>query len=415
MIQRLFVLFLTFFITAEAYAATIQWNQPEVVEEKLARENRRVMQFSGTAPAGTQLRIRDNKVKMIFNKGKIRWARIPQKHRAQFPVIASDTGYLSFQLYLPTTAVEIPLELFQGGKWVPYRLSFEVPDQGAAEEFKFMAESFKTRRDEENVKVEDFLSEYDKQEDMGQVVNDRGEWKSWTSGKIQVWGALGFMYYSLDQSYETSPAAEDLGAVGGVGFPAFELGADWRLNEKWKAEMSFAYRTTEADPDGPYTLQNTDLTWSNFNILATWYPTMFEAETYRYGLKGGLQLHQVPYLRRTGAAAYRIFNNDMIMLAAGANFETMFVRQWNYDVNALFLYPVSTGNEFDIDSAYGLNITFAMMKEIIPALSIGGKVDMTWLSMSTTNIDTGPVPAVQATSDVTLWQLSPSFVLKAEF
>jgi hypothetical protein len=361
------------------------------------------------------LRIRDNKVKMIFGKGNVRWARIPQKHRAQFPVIASDTGYFSFQLYLPTTAVEIPLELFKGGKWIPYRLSFDVPEAGAAEEFKFAEESFKTRRDDDGAKVEDFLSEYDKQEDLGQVVNDRGEWKSWATGKIQLWGALGFMYYNLEQTYDTvSP--DDLGTLSGVGFPSFAVGGEWRFMDNWKGEVSYTYRTTDADPDGGYQFLNADLTWKNFDLLATWYPKSFEAATYRMGVKGGLEMHSVPYLRRVGASAYRIYDNDLIMIAAGANFETMRMREWNYDVSAMFLYPMSEGSEFNLDSGYGLDVSFALIKEIIPAFSIGAKVDMTWISLKTTNVDLGAGnPPPTATSDYTLWQLSPSFIMKAEF
>jgi hypothetical protein len=413
--MRFIVLICLSLFTIQAQAAVIQWNQPEVVQEKLARQNRRVLQFSGTAPAGTQLRIRDNKVKMIFSKSNIRWARIPQKHRVQFPVIASDTGYFSFQLYLPTTAVEIPMEIFKGGKWVPYRLSFEVPESGAADEFKFVEDSFKTRRDEENAKVEDFLSEYDKQEDMGQVVNDRGEWKSWATGKVFVWGSLGFSHFSFDQSYDTTPPGDDLGTITGTNFPVFELGAEYRFTEHMKLEGSYTNRAAKGDPDGAYVLQNTDFAWSTISVLGTYYPTNFEAASYHIGAKGGIQMHQVPYLRRQGAASYRVFNNDLISLALGANLETTRVQQWNYDINALFVYPVSTGDEFDVDSAYGLDLQFSMMKEVIPALSMGGKIELNYFSMKTTGRDDGPNPSVTASSDVTLWQISPSFVLKAEF
>lgn len=400
------------FSSLEASAAVgINWNQPEVVPEKLMRNKRRVMQFSGTATPGMQLRIRDNKVKMIFSKKNIRWARIPQKHRVQFPVIASDTGYFSFQLYLPTTAVEIPFEVFRSGKWMPYRLSFEVPEAGAAEEFRFTEESFKVRRDEENVKVEDFLSEYDKTEDMGQVVNDRGDWKSWTTGKILVWGSLGVVYSSLEQTH--SPG-ENLGTLGGFTFPAFELGGEYRWSDKWKAEVAYAYRAGDTETDGAYALQNSDLSWTTFGAHVTYYPSSYETETYRFGAKGGIQIHEIPYVKRVGNTAYRIFSNDMMMLAVGGNFETMRARQWNYDVTALLLYPFSEGGEFDLDSGYGVNLSASMVKELIPALSIGGKIDMHWLTMESSHADPEP-PALRAVSDSTLWQLTPSFIIKAEF
>ena len=124
----------------------------------------------------------------------------------QFPLIANESGYFSFELYLPTVPVEIPIEIFRSGKWIPYRFSFEVPKDGAADDFKFVEESFKVRKDEENVKVEDFLAEYDRGEDMGQVVNDRGEWKSWVIGKVFVWGSLGFSMMSLSQDIDAPTA-----------------------------------------------------------------------------------------------------------------------------------------------------------------------------------------------------------------
>lgn len=413
MSRHLWILFFCISIfSVESYAQSIQWNQPEVVPEKLVRDKRRVLRFSGTSRPGTQVRVRDNKVKMIFSKNNIRWARIPTKHRVQFPVIASETGYLSFELYLPTTAVEIPLEVFRNGKWVPYRMSFDVPESGKADQFTFLEESFKTRRDEENVKVEDLLSEYDRAEDRGQIVNsgDRSEWKSWVTGKFFVWGSLGFMYYNLDQTL--SPGFE-LGTMGGLSFPTWEIGAEYRWNTMWKAELSYINRAGDAEADGAYTLQNSDFNWTELRGQVAYFPVSWEKETHRLGIKGGLQMHEVPFIKQTNTNTARIYNNSMTFVSIGAAYETMNREGWNYDASALFLYPVLVDDDFDADSAYGLNLNFSMLKEIIPALYLGGKADFHYMTMDTTHKAIGGATTVNA--DLTLWQLTPSFILKAEF
>ncbi len=414
-VRQINFILLSFLIATPALAQNIQWNQPEVVQEKLMRENRRVLSFSGTATAGTQIRVRDNKVKMIFNKRTTRWARLPQKHRVQFPVIASETGYFSFQLYLPTTDVEIPLEIFRKGKWIPYKFSFEVPQEGAADSFRFVEESFKFRKEEENAKVEDFLSEYDKTADQGQVVNDRGEWKSWTTGKFMVNGSLGAMYYSLKQDLNASfGGSDDLGTFGGFEFPAWELGIEYRWNEQWKVDAAYINRAGSADADGNYFMQNRDFNWTEFRANVSYFAKDWESENSRIGFKGGLQMHDIPFVKRVGGGQYRVYNNTMTFLAAGAAYETMYRNDWNYDLTAMLIYPVMVDDEFDVDSAYGLFVNFTMVKEVVPALYLGGKVDLHWINMEVTHPEL-TVPSATVNVDTMLWHLTPSFYLKAEF
>ena len=410
--NQLLILFFCFLsISSDAIAQSIQWNQPEVVPEKLARQNRRVLKLSGTARVGTQIRVRENKVKMIYSAQKIRWARIPQKHRVQFPVIASDTGYFSFELYLPTVPVEIPLEVFKGGKWVPYRFSFEVPQDGAADDFKFVEESFKVRKDEENVKVEDFLAEYDKDEDRGQVVNDRGEWKSWVTGKVIVWGSLGFTYFSLKED------VNGIGSFGGLSFPYWEIGGEYRWDPQWKVDLAYMNRPGKAETDG-ITMENTDMEWSEFRAYLSYSPPSWESEAHRWSVKGGLQMHDLPYIKRTGGGppqdTYRVFNNNVIYLAAGLGFETMRAKQWNYEASGLLLYPVSVDNEFDMKSSYGLNLGFSLFKEVIPALMMGAKIDAHWLSFTAEHAEFSN-STMSVSADTNLWQITPSFLIKAEF
>lgn len=416
MTSKYYLTFLLFFFSVTpAVAQNIEWNQPEVVREKLMRDKRRVLHFSGRANPGTQIRVRDNKVKMIFSKTNTRWARIPQKHRYQFPVIASDTGYFSFKLYLPTTDVEIPLEVFRNGKWMPYKFSFEVPEDGAADNFKFIEDSFKYKKDEDSIVIEDFLSEYDKSSDQGQVVNDRDEWKSWATGKIFVWGALGGMYYNLAETLEsTAGGNDDLGTFGGFEFPAWEVGAEYRWNEQWKIDGAFFNRSGGASPDGNYRMQNEDFNWTELRMNLSFYSKNLEFTRSRFGFKGGFQMHDIPFVKRSGTQEYRVFTNSMTFLAAGMVYESMNYKNWNYDISAMFIYPVVVDNEFDADTAYGVHMNFSILKEVIPALYLGGKVDMHWITMAVTHPEVS-LPSATVSADVNLWQFTPSFLIKAEF
>lgn len=404
----IFCLFFAF--SAQSMAQMIQWNQPEVVPEKLARANRRVLLLSGTAKPGTQIRIRDNKVKMYFPENRVRWARIPQKHRVQFPVIANEKGYFSFNLYLPTTGVEIPLEIFKGGKWVPYRFSFEVPQDGTAEDFKFIEDSYKVHDDEQNIKVEDFLGEYDKKQDQGLIVGDRDEWKSWVTGKVLFWGSLGLSYYSMTENPSFGPSP---GTISGVGFPAFEIGGEYRWDPQWKVDLSYIGRMANIKSNGAYTLQNTNFNWSEVRGNLSYFPTKLESETARWGVLGSLRMQDLPYLKQTGPASYRLYTNSVTFVAVGGIYETMRKEGWNYDVTAAFLYPAIVGSEFKVNSGFGFQAGFSMLKEIIPALHLGGKVDANWMQFKT---ESHPPALSQAISaDLKLWNITPSFLVKAEF
>ncbi len=169
-----------------------------------------------------------------------------------------------------------------------------------------------------------------------------------------------------------------------------------------------------AEADGAYTMQNEDFNWTEFRLNASYYNSKWEKFNGRFGLKGGVQMHDIPFVKRVGNDQYRIYNNSMTFLAAGAVFETMNVKDWNYDLSAMVIYPVMVDDEFDVDTAYGFYVNFSLLKEVIPALYLGGKVDLHWINMSVTHPElTIPGDTVQA--DVSLWHLTPSFLIKAEF
>lgn len=394
-------------LSSEALAAVnIRWEQPEVIPEALVRPNRRVLRFSGVTKPGTQVRVRDNKVKMIFSGGTIRWAHIPKKHRVQFPVIASETGFFSFDLYLPTTAVEIPLEIFSEGRWKPYAFSFDVPNEGQADRFDFK-ESFKIR---DEGPVEDFLAEYDRAKDRGQVV-DRDNRKSWVSEKIAAWVGIGFTYASLSQDMSTNLLLTPPGTLSDVGFPSGEIGGVFNLNQDWAFELSYLIRNAEMSEDGNYVLQNKDFEWNELRFDVVYHPAFLSKGSSRFGVIAGLHRHDLPYLSPAGVNEYRLFGNSVTFVSAGGSYEVIKDGGWNFDARLMLLYPALVGDSFDIDTGYGLYAGFKVLKELIPAFYLGGKVDMHWLQIEHSfNYLGTPIQA-----DMNLWHISPSVILKTEF
>src|SRR5690606_36218771 len=97
-----------------------------------------------------------------------------------------------FDLYLPTVAVEIPVEVYREGKWVPYSLNFRVPDEGAANDFQAVEESFQVPQDEPS--EIDKTNYYSEKKDKGQYVCDRDRDIVADKSPVEVYGGAGLSY-----------------------------------------------------------------------------------------------------------------------------------------------------------------------------------------------------------------------------
>ena len=61
-----FLLIPFLFLLVSQADARVEWNEPEVVPEKLVRKNRRVLRFSGITTPGAQVRIKKNRFAAAF-------------------------------------------------------------------------------------------------------------------------------------------------------------------------------------------------------------------------------------------------------------------------------------------------------------------------------------------------------------
>ncbi len=384
-------LMLTFVAFAEA---RVQWSEPEVVPEKLARPNRRVIHFSGKAEAGTMVRIKKNQVKLYLDDGKSRWAKIPQKHRVQFPITVDSLGAFGFDLYLPTVAVEIPIQVKKGKGWKTSSLNFRVPSKGKANNFKAVEESFRAA-DEEISKIDRDENYYSRKNDYGQIIQDRDGRKGYDDSKIEAWGGLGLSYFSMSNDI-TGPGYAYNASGSTLSVPIFRFGLDWRYSSKILvrgAVRSTSGSTTDlASPPGAGTVVGDDFNWLEAQVGAVWFSDFLRLTKQKLGFDFGIQLQQLPYLReRAGFQDVLYFDNNVYNAHFGLAYMLDSNPVWNYELYGRFLIPLSSGDDFSIDSSLPLHVELGggIKRPVTQGLSFGVYGQLHYVSMDTSYSNVG--------------------------
>lgn len=356
--------------------AKVDWDEPEVVPEKLVRKNRRVLRFSGKTNPNSLIRIRENRIKLFLDTGRTRMARIPSKNRKQFPVKADVDGYFTFDLYLPTVAVELPIEIKVGKKWRPYDLNFRVPDKGKASEFEAVEKSFMAQDDEGGESGLDKSDNYySSKNDRGLVVNDRDGKEAYEDSKIQIFGGLGLSYF--DTSVEVSGSGANFSTGGStIVIPTFVFGADYELSKKIR--LQGVVRSSSGSVDdigGNLPVTGRDFNWLQGQLSAVWFADFLNSKNkYNLGLDFGFQLQQMPYFReRPSVANVTFFDNEAYNLHIGVFYRKPNKKGWGYEFYARYLYPFSTGDAFSIESGFPLMFEFSggLKKTISDGLALG--------------------------------------------
>ncbi len=410
---RIIQLILTTFLFLQTWNAhaKIQWNEPEVVPEKLVRANRRVLRFSGVTTPGAMIRIRKNEVKLFLDSGKARRSQIPQKNKIQFPVAADGDGQFGFDLYLPTVAVEIPLEVKEGKVWKLHTLNFRVPDAGAANDFQAIEESF---RDVETQieKVDAGEGYYTRKGDQGLIVKDRLGKEGYDKSKIQVWGGAGLSYYRT--SVETGSLGTNRSGSTIV-LPSWRLGADWNYSSRFKflAALRSSSGSTDDIGDASLTTGNS-FNWLEAQAAVVYFPDFLKRGVGRLGLDLGFQMQSLPLFRpRPGLLNEAYFDNDTYNLHIGLYYQNRYKRLFDYEIYGRYLYPFSSGDAFDIESALPLNFEFAggFKRPLTKGLSFGvyGQLNSFMMDVSF------PLGSTTAVSDFSLMLLTVDVRLMGSF
>ena len=380
MLARFFLVLLFFLICIPAQAQ-VEWNEPEVVPERLMRNKRRVLRFSGVTKPGAQIRIRKNKIKLYLETGKVRWASIPQKNAVQFPVVSDKNGEFTFDLYLPTIAVMIPVEIYRKGKWRPYNLNFRVPDEGAADDFQAVAESFEGS--------DDNLSGIDKSENYYSRQADKGRYAKRDRnpndpGRIEVWGGAGVAFVGLSVS---TPITAIDHSPSNLSIPAWHIGAKYKGGNMWNAQLSVRSTSGSFDRHNNFNI-GTDYSWDQYSAFGHYFLDSMKFSNGRLGLDFGLQYQNIPYFRERSTVDINTsyFESNTVAFHVGAHYESYIEnKKWPWEAYARYLYAFSNGNNFDIDSSFPLIFEFGggVKRRLNPGLSMGVYSQLVYATMNT--------------------------------
>ena len=375
-----FSLLLFSFFQAEA---KVQWDEPEVVPEKLVRKNRRVLRFSGQTNPNALIRIRGNRIKLYLDTGKVRKARIPKKNRKQFPVQADSNGFFSFDLYLPTIAVELPIEIKVGKRWRPYDLNFRVPDKGKANEFEAIEKSFMAQEDDGESGLDKSDNYYSRKNDRGLVVSDRDGNSPADNSKVAVWGGLGLSYFDTSVSVNSNVGGYSTSGST-MSLPAFVFGAHWDYSEKIRLEGNIRSISGSIDDiGGGLPVTGRDFSWLQGQMAFKYFSSMLNKKNKKWAFDLGFQLQRLPYFReRPGVANVTFFDNETYNLHIGIFYQKPNPKGWGYEFYARYLYPFSSGDTFNIESSFPLFFEFGggIKKILTGSLSIGVFGQMNYFS-----------------------------------
>ncbi len=358
--------------------AAVTWSEPEVVPEKLVRKNRRVLRFTGQTEPGARVRIRNNKIKLYLETGGTRWARIPQKHTVQFPLTVDSSGFFTFDLYLPTVAVEIPIQVMENKVWKTTNLNFRVPDSGKANDFAAMEESFKDHGDQGGMTgIEKDDNYYSSKRDQGQIIQDRLGKKGYDDSRFKVWGGIGISYFSNSVSH--SGVGFPNGGISTSGsslvLPAFAGGFDWDYSPKFLVQGAIRSVSGSTDDIGSgLVVTGNNFSWLQGQANVVWFSDHLKMSKGRLGLDVGFQLQSLPFFKeRQGQAALTYFDNSVYNFHVGLMYQKKNNKIWNYEFYGRYLYPIMTGDAFDLDSSFPMMFEFGggLKRPLTKGLGLG--------------------------------------------
>ncbi len=373
--------FLLFVLEAKAQ---IKWGEPKVVNEHLLRKNRRVLRFSGLTKPKARIRIRNNRIKITLDNGKTRTVSIPKKNAIQFPTLADKSGAFSFDLYLPTTFIQIPVEVKRGKNWKLSLLKFRVPEKGSANDLQSIEESFaKDQISDQEIEgivsdIESDKSHYTRANE-GMVIRDRHERKPVEKMALRLWAGLGTSYFLTNVA--SSRAQYDESGTDLV-LPSWRVGGDWDFSEEFHFRANLYQGSGTTDDIGSQITAARSFVWYEFQTSVIWFSKILSfLKTQNLGLDLGFKYQSLPFFRqrceedRNGdfICHFSYFDSSIYSLYFGLFYKNKFGK-WDYETYGRYVYPVMLDEDaFEIDSLLPINYEFGgvLRRPITKNISFG--------------------------------------------
>ena len=357
--------------------AQITWYEPQVVPERLVRRNRQVLRFSGMTSPNAKIRIRENKIGLTLNDGTSRMVRIPQKNINQFPLVADSDGSFSFDLYLPTTFVEIPVEVKAKGTgdWALHTKNYQVPDKDSSHDLHSIEQSFQTQDQGKIPEIEKDANYYSSQEDQGMLLKDRNFKKTNKKGSVRVWAGLGGSYF------KTSVASKerDYNRSGSTfAIPIWRFGLDWDFSKKFhfRGNLHQLSGNTTNIGSAPE-VSGSEFSWLEFQTSLLWFSDMLDFSKMPLAIDVGFKYQSLPFFRQRSPnfINFAYHDNSLYSFYLGL-FHKGWIdknKTWNYEFYGRYIYPISSGNNFQVDSSVPINYEFGglITMPLSPGFSLG--------------------------------------------
>lgn len=401
--MKLSILVIAFLMGFAAQA--VEFNEPEVVPENLARANRRVLRFSGSAEPGAKFRVKEGKIKIMYPSGQSKIANLPQKNKNQFPMVAGDAGEFSFDLYLPTSHVVVPMEIYRNGGWVTYNLNIKVPTEGAAYDFQAIEETISQAPSADD-------GEPHTEETVEQLYKDKTKSgrESIITGVFDVWVGLGLNYYM--NGVQTPLDGNLDGSFSGLNVPLFDVGTNVFVAEEWRADLSGQFVSVSYPASTDLTMPAANGNWFLVNLGGSYRPQSFLGSLGQWGIDFGISYNQIPYLklREISFANHVIANDSVKSVYAGVSLDTQ-TEMWDCSAFARISYPVLGGGTVSLDGlGYGLQLEGGAYYKMYRGLHFGLFGDFIW-----NNYKTKYTLGTTYPTDYDLKMLNMSFRIKTSF
>ncbi|MCJ8275949.1 MAG: hypothetical protein HRT44_12345, partial [Bdellovibrionales bacterium] len=224
--------------------------------------------------------------------------------------------------------------------------------------------------------------------------DDRGQYVRNRDGKIEkspveVYGGLGLSYFNT--GVNTPVASVDINE-GSLILPTWRLGAAWDYSNDFRFLMALRSSSGSIDTPGNVgAVTGTDFNWLEFQIGGQYF--MSKMKNARLGFDFGFGLQGLPLFRENSLsdATKTFFNNDVYALHIGVQYETLRDNmEWPYEFYARYLYPISSGDAFNIESSFPLMFEFGggVRRQVTPGLAMGIYSQLEYFSMDVSYLDT---------------------------
>lgn len=174
---------------------------------------------------------------------------------------------------------------------------------------------------------------------------------------------------------------------------AFHVAAYYRYNREWEFQLTYNLAPGTAKSDDAITVTEGNYDWSILTVDALWQRKEFKFKKLKlydfrflanYEFMFGVQYQQVPFITRSDSNTISISKNSLNILTGGAKATLWRDEKWLYEVFMRLHLPISSGDKFEISSAFAFDGSIGTYYSLKKNLKLGGFWYGQWQSIEFT-------------------------------